>query len=152
MGRVDLSYARVCGLYGVDVQKWFRYHGTTTTLLAVLAAPNVPLALLPSAHAFTGCRPAPPAADLPTSPQELGRPWSDVFVSIDPAPLASASVAQVHAAVLKGSNKQVGASASVCYPGAKGGGRRVHAGGQVVESDKRVGRKHGGKLGSARAS
>lgn len=39
--------------------------------------------------------------------QELGRPWSDVFVSIDPAPLASASVAQVHAAVLKGSNKQV---------------------------------------------
>uniref|UniRef100_A0A7S0X116 ABC1 atypical kinase-like domain-containing protein n=1 Tax=Chlamydomonas leiostraca TaxID=1034604 RepID=A0A7S0X116_9CHLO len=39
--------------------------------------------------------------------RELGRPISDVFVSIDPNPLASASVAQVHAAVLKGSNKDV---------------------------------------------
>lgn len=39
--------------------------------------------------------------------QELGQPWSSVFVSIDPVPLATASVAQVHAAVLKNSNKQV---------------------------------------------
>ncbi|KAG2487613.1 hypothetical protein HYH03_013752 [Edaphochlamys debaryana] len=39
--------------------------------------------------------------------QELRQPWSNVFASIDPTPLASASVAQVHAAVLKGSNKQV---------------------------------------------
>ncbi|PNW79251.1 hypothetical protein CHLRE_09g407801v5 [Chlamydomonas reinhardtii] len=39
--------------------------------------------------------------------QELGQPWGNVFSSIDPVPLASASVAQVHAAVLKDSNKQV---------------------------------------------
>ncbi|GLC36376.1 hypothetical protein PLESTF_000329900 [Pleodorina starrii] len=39
--------------------------------------------------------------------QELQQPWSSVFSSIDPTPLASASVAQVHAAVLKESNKQV---------------------------------------------
>lgn len=38
---------------------------------------------------------------------ELGQPWSNVFDSIDPTPLASASVAQVHSAVLKGSKKQV---------------------------------------------
>ncbi|KAG2437493.1 hypothetical protein HXX76_006142 [Chlamydomonas incerta] len=39
--------------------------------------------------------------------QELGQPYGNVFSSIDPVPLASASVAQVHAAVLKDSNKQV---------------------------------------------
>ncbi|GLI63614.1 hypothetical protein VaNZ11_006625 [Volvox africanus] len=39
--------------------------------------------------------------------QELRQPWSNVFSSIDPTPLASASVAQVHAAVLRDSNKQV---------------------------------------------
>ena len=33
--------------------------------------------------------------------QELGTPISDVFSSIDEAPLASASIAQVHLAVLK---------------------------------------------------
>jgi len=38
---------------------------------------------------------------------ELGRPLEDVFESIDPVPLASASVAQVHAAVLKGSGLNV---------------------------------------------
>ena len=39
--------------------------------------------------------------------QELNQPWQNVFSSIDPVPLASASVAQVHCAVLKSSNKQV---------------------------------------------
>lgn len=38
---------------------------------------------------------------------ELGRPIDDVFSYIDPRPLAAASIAQVHAAVLKGSNKDV---------------------------------------------
>ncbi|MGH9246879.1 MAG: ABC1 kinase family protein [Acidimicrobiales bacterium] len=32
--------------------------------------------------------------------EELGGPWSDVFAELDPEPLASASIAQVHAAVL----------------------------------------------------
>ncbi|KXZ49651.1 hypothetical protein GPECTOR_20g508 [Gonium pectorale] len=39
--------------------------------------------------------------------QELRQPWTNVFSSIDPTPLASASVAQVHAAVLRASGKQV---------------------------------------------
>lgn len=38
---------------------------------------------------------------------ELKEPLSSVFISIDPTPLASASVAQVHAATLAGSNQQV---------------------------------------------
>ena len=38
---------------------------------------------------------------------ELGRPLSSVFESVDPVPLATASVAQVHAAVLAGSRKEV---------------------------------------------
>lgn len=33
---------------------------------------------------------------------ELGKPMSSVFESVDPKPLASASIAQVHTAVLKG--------------------------------------------------
>ena len=39
--------------------------------------------------------------------KELGKPVDSVFESIDPVPLASASVAQVHAAVLRGSRKNV---------------------------------------------
>jgi aarF domain-containing kinase len=39
--------------------------------------------------------------------QDLGRPLSAMFESVDPVPLASASVAQVHAAVLAGSRKRV---------------------------------------------
>jgi len=39
--------------------------------------------------------------------QDLGRPVEEVFSSIDERPLASASIAQVHAAVLAGSNKEV---------------------------------------------
>lgn len=38
---------------------------------------------------------------------ELGKPVDAVFESVDPVPLASASVAQVHAAVLRGSRKDV---------------------------------------------
>ena len=38
---------------------------------------------------------------------ELGKPVEDIFEKVDPVPLASASVAQVHAAVLKGSKKNV---------------------------------------------
>lgn len=39
--------------------------------------------------------------------QELKQPLESVFLSIDPVPLASASIAQVHSAVLKSSNKEV---------------------------------------------
>ncbi len=39
--------------------------------------------------------------------EDLGRPISEVFSSIDERPLASASIAQVHAAVLAGSGKEV---------------------------------------------
>lgn len=38
---------------------------------------------------------------------ELGMTLEDVFESVDPVPLASASVAQVHAAVLRGSRREV---------------------------------------------
>lgn len=38
--------------------------------------------------------------------QELGRPLSAVFESVDPTPLASASIAQVHCAVLKGARRR----------------------------------------------
>jgi len=39
--------------------------------------------------------------------KELQRPITDIFSFIDETPLATASVAQVHAAVLRGSNKEV---------------------------------------------
>lgn len=39
--------------------------------------------------------------------QDLQLPMSEVFSFVDPTPLASASVAQVHAARLAGSNKDV---------------------------------------------
>lgn len=39
--------------------------------------------------------------------KELKQPLTNIFSSIDPTPLASASIAQVHAARLKDSNKQV---------------------------------------------
>lgn len=42
-----------------------------------------------------------------TIEKELKMPLEDVFVSVDPVPLASASIAQVHAAVLRGSNREV---------------------------------------------
>ena len=38
---------------------------------------------------------------------ELGMTLEDVFESVDPVPLASASVAQVHAAILRGSRREV---------------------------------------------
>ena len=38
---------------------------------------------------------------------DLGRPLSEVFSSVDERPLASASIAQVHAAVLRDSGKEV---------------------------------------------
>mmetsp|Transcript_16663 Transcript_16663/g.22965 ORF Transcript_16663/g.22965 Transcript_16663/m.22965 type:complete len:574 (-) Transcript_16663:168-1889(-) len=49
--------------------------------------------------------------------EELGRPIESVFASIDPFPLASASVAQVHSAVLRDSNKEV--VIKVLKPGVK---------------------------------
>ncbi|KAG1666892.1 hypothetical protein FOA52_013525 [Chlamydomonas sp. UWO 241] len=42
-----------------------------------------------------------------TIEQDLGKPWTEVFESIEPTAMASASVAQVHCAVLKGSRKEV---------------------------------------------
>eukprot|EP00889_Picochlorum_renovo_P004355 jgi/Picre1/31385/NNA_006737.t1 len=39
--------------------------------------------------------------------KELGVPVEDIFESVDPEPLATASIAQVHAAVLRGSGKEV---------------------------------------------
>jgi aarF domain-containing kinase len=42
-----------------------------------------------------------------TIESDLGLSLEDVFVSVDSAPLATASIAQVHAAVLRGSNKDV---------------------------------------------
>jgi len=39
--------------------------------------------------------------------EELGKPLSSVFSSVDPTPLASASVAQVHCAVLKDTGEEV---------------------------------------------
>ena len=53
--------------------------------------------LLPTPHINLPC----------TQWQELGRPASEVFSFIDPQPLASASVAQVHSAILVSSNKEV---------------------------------------------
>ncbi|GFH21519.1 ABC1 domain-containing protein, partial [Haematococcus lacustris] len=49
----------------------------------------------------------PYSAIQPIIEAELGRPLGEVFSSVDPVPLASASVAQVHTATLKSSNKQV---------------------------------------------
>eukprot|EP00891_Asterochloris_glomerata_P001329 jgi/Astpho2/1329/e_gw1.00024.15.1_t len=56
--------------------------------------------------------PIPWATIRKTIQTELGQPLEDVFVRVDPTPLACASVAQarllcVHAAVLRGSNKEV---------------------------------------------
>ena len=42
-----------------------------------------------------------------TVEKELGMTLEDIFESVDPVPLASASVAQVHAAVLRGSRRDV---------------------------------------------
>jgi len=41
------------------------------------------------------------------APLHLGKPVDAVYESIDPVPLATASIAQVHAAVLRGSRKDV---------------------------------------------
>ena len=42
-----------------------------------------------------------------TISNELGRPWSEVFSSIDPHPLGAASIGQVHRAVLKDTQEVV---------------------------------------------
>eukprot|EP00884_Botryococcus_braunii_P021730 jgi/Botrbrau1/8240/Bobra.0392s0035.1 len=42
-----------------------------------------------------------------TLQQELQRPLDEIFSSLDPVPLASASIAQVHAGVLRDSNKEI---------------------------------------------
>ena len=57
---------------------------------------------------LAGCAPSVPYATIrDIVAEELGKPVDAVFESIDPVPLASASVAQVHAAVLRGSRKNV---------------------------------------------
>lgn len=55
---------------------------------------------LRSAPSVRPPRPFSPAQEVIEA--ELGRPLSAVFESVDPVPLASASIAQVHCAVLKG--------------------------------------------------
>lgn len=56
---------------------------------------------------FDRAPPVPYATIRDTIAAELGKPVDAVFESVDPVPLASASVAQVHAAVLRGSRKDV---------------------------------------------
>lgn len=51
--------------------------------------------------------PVPWSAVRPLVREQLGRPLEEVFESVDERPLASASIAQVHAAVLRESGKQV---------------------------------------------
>lgn len=51
--------------------------------------------------------PVPFSVIKATLQQDLTQPVEQIFSYIDPKPLASASVAQVHAAVLRGSNKEV---------------------------------------------
>jgi ubiquinone biosynthesis protein len=51
--------------------------------------------------------PEPFATVRRTIEEDLGRPLSDVFVSFDPTPIASASIAQVHAATLRSGERVV---------------------------------------------
>ena len=57
--------------------------------------------------------------------QELGVSVEDVFASVDARPLATASIAQVHAAVLKGSNKDVVIKVCGAYHLVQGSGLRA---------------------------
>lgn len=58
-----------------------------------------------------GAPPVPFSAVRALVEAELGQPLGAVFESFEPQPLASASVAQVHAAVLRGSRKEVAVKA-----------------------------------------
>ena len=49
----------------------------------------------------TGSRPSPSPTVRRTIEEDLGRPLAEVFVSFDRVPIASASIAQVHAATLR---------------------------------------------------
>ncbi|KGN32501.1 ABC transporter [Knoellia sinensis KCTC 19936] len=60
--------------------------------------------------------PAPWSEIEPVLAAELGRPWSEVFASVDRQPLAAASVAQVHAATLPDGTQVV---VKVQRPGAR---------------------------------
>jgi predicted unusual protein kinase regulating ubiquinone biosynthesis (AarF/ABC1/UbiB family) len=87
------------------LRRTFEELGPTYVKLGQLVASSQ--GLFPEAYCeeFRGCldrvKPFPYAQVERTLRQELGRPLSEVFASIDPQPLASASIAQVHAARLR---------------------------------------------------
>jgi predicted unusual protein kinase regulating ubiquinone biosynthesis (AarF/ABC1/UbiB family) len=66
------------------------------------------------AKLFDDAPPMPTAVAIATVEVELGRPVPEVFASFEPAPLAAASIGQVHAATLHDGTRVV---VKVQYPG-----------------------------------
>lgn len=95
----------------VAVRTAFEELGTTYVKLGQLVASSHGLFPEPYCDELRACldrAPAFPFDDvLRTLESELGRPAHELFAQIDPTPLASASIAQVHAARLKSGEEVV---------------------------------------------
>jgi len=95
----------------VVLRKLFEQLGATYIKLGQFIASSPTLFPPEYVEEFQKCldktEPVPFSDIKRTISEELKQPLESVFASIDPKPLASASVAQVHAAVLAGSNQQV---------------------------------------------
>ena len=89
----------------IIVRQAFEELGPTYVKLGQLVASSQGLFPEPYCHEFQGCldrvKPFPFRDVESTLREELGRDPAEVFASLDPEPLASASIAQVHAARLK---------------------------------------------------
>lgn len=95
----------------VILRQLFEQLGATYIKLGQFIASSPTLFPPEYVNEFQKCLDQAPPVPFPTIRRtveaELGMALEDVFESVDPIPLASASVAQVHAAILRGSRRDV---------------------------------------------